>query len=117
MLLTEREVDKLVFVLNHLIEQHGYNANKDGFSYDDDLNIFMKDSEYETIDFENGLDFLIDRLGIIESQDMAEKLYDMSQDMDHADYEETREHDVNCLKLEIEKIKGSVLYQVLEAIT
>ena len=63
MTLTEREVDKLVFVLNCLVEEFGCNANKDGFSYDDDLTIFVKDSEYETIDFEEGLNFLIDSIG------------------------------------------------------
>ena len=64
MTLTEREVDKLVCVLNHIVKEYGYNVNNDGFSYDDDLNIFTKDEDYEALGFENGLDFLIDIMEI-----------------------------------------------------
>lgn len=120
MTLTEREVDKLVFILNHIIEQYGYKANEDGFSYDDDLYIFMKDTEYDTVDFEEGLNFIIDKIGAeSETQSIAETLYDMSLDMDHADYAEYREQDIDSLKSEVEKLKmnGSPLYKVLEAIT
>ena len=70
MILTEREVDKLTFVLNRVYEKLGFNANKDGFSYDDDLNIFMKDDDYETVDFEEGLNFLIDKFGEKDMEEM-----------------------------------------------
>ena len=63
MVLTEREVDKLVHVLNHMVKRECYNPEEDGFSYDDDLNIFAFDCG-GTVDFESGLDFLIDTMRI-----------------------------------------------------
>lgn len=65
MYLTERETDKLVTILNHVVEKLGYDVETNGFGYseDEELNIFAID-EYDVIDFESGLDFLIDELGI-----------------------------------------------------
>ena len=63
MVLTEREVDKLVSILNHVVVEQGYDVGADGFSYDDELNIFTFDGN-DVVDFEGGLDFLIDELGI-----------------------------------------------------
>ena len=73
MKLTAREVDKLVFVLNHVIERNGYNANTEGFSYDEDLKIFVKDGDYETVSFECGLDFLINEFGIRDMEEEQKK--------------------------------------------
>ena len=73
MKLTAREVDKLVFVLNRVVEKHGYNANTEGFSYDDDLNIFVKDGRDGAIRFECGLDFLIDEFEIRDIEEEQKK--------------------------------------------
>lgn len=126
MVLTESEVDKLVCVLNHIIEERGYDVNKDGFSYDDDLNIFNFD-ESQTVDFESGLDFMIAELGIdykskslndMTPYAIANILYNMSLDMDYADYVEYFKDEINMLETEIEKLKAndSVLYHALENI-
>lgn len=49
---------------------------------------------------------------------IADILYNMSLDMDYADYEEYFEEEINLIKLEIEKLKSAdnVLFHVLEAV-
>ena len=63
MVLNESETDKLVAILNHVVDRLGYSVREDGFDYDEDLNIFTLDG-HDTVDLESGLDFLMDELKI-----------------------------------------------------
>lgn len=126
MVLTESEVDKLVAILNHILVERGYKANRDGFTYDDDLQIVNIMDGSQTVDFESGLDFMIDELGVeysstsdeIGSREIADILYNMSLDMDYMDSAEHFETEINLIKIEIDKLKSAdnVLFHVLEAV-
>lgn len=61
MYLTENETDKLVHILNQILEEKGYDSREEGFDYDDDGNIFAFNG-YDTVDFESGLNYLLDEL-------------------------------------------------------
>lgn len=63
MVLNESETDKLVAILNHVVDKLGYSVHEDGFDYDEDLNIFTFNGN-DIVDFESGLDFLMDELKI-----------------------------------------------------
>ena len=58
-----------------------------------------------------------ERYGVTTHQ-MADILYNMSLDMDYMDYEEHWQHEIKCIKNEIEMLKefDSVLYHTLEII-
>lgn len=63
MQLSINEAEKLVTLLNHQIEQLGYDVETEGFGYDEEGNISALSGD-DLISFEEGLDFLIDELGI-----------------------------------------------------
>lgn len=54
----------------------------------------------------------------ITTNEIADILYNMSLDMDYMDSEEHWGTEINCLKIEIDKLKekDNVLYHALEAI-
>jgi len=61
MKLTNSETEKLVTILNYLIEKIGYEVDTDGFGYYEDGEIFsITGNDIET--FEEGLEFLLSEL-------------------------------------------------------
>lgn len=50
------------------------------------------------------------------SRDIAERLYEMCNDMDCHDYDETREENIKALELDIQKAKENELGTLLQAL-
>lgn len=61
MKLSISQVDKLVSVLNVIIEKIGYDANSQGFGYEEDGTISRICGD-EIESFDEGLDFLMDEM-------------------------------------------------------
>jgi hypothetical protein len=47
---------------------------------------------------------------------IANILYDLATDMDYADYEETRDKEIEKIKKELDSIENTTLYKLLEEI-
>ena len=63
----------------------------------------------------NGNFVIIEELNAME---LAEKLYEMCEDMEYQDYLETKDEDINILAMEIESLqKDSYILKALEIIT
>lgn len=61
------ETIKTVTLLNHLVEKLGYNVETEGFGYDENRNLIAL-NEGNIIPFEEGLDFLLSELKIVEKK-------------------------------------------------
>ena len=62
--LTQTETEKLVSILNYVVESLGYEAEQDGFGYDESFQISAL-SGNDMDSFEEGLDFLLHEIGNI----------------------------------------------------
>ena len=60
--LTQTETEKLVSILNYVVESLGYEVDQDGFGYDESFQISAL-SGNDMDSFEDGLDFLLHEIG------------------------------------------------------